>query len=165
VLGPAPVNNNINFNHHTCNMRKQSSALQMTLVAGRRAGVVQVSHRVLERPTHVVFCFWSLLLSSSAVEAQHCLRRRSPCVRRRQRDRGPSLLAPKKPRAAAGALAAIQQRCRVYRGPLLLAPKTPMRLLRRRRPCVHRRQCCQGHLLLAHFPSICSTRLAGSVIW
>jgi hypothetical protein len=84
----------------------------------------------------VVFCFWSLLLSSSAVEAQHCLRRRSPCVRRRQRDRGPSLLALKKPRATAGALAAIQQRCRVYRGPLLLAPedthasiapKTPMR--------------------------------------
>jgi len=108
-------------------MHKQSSALQTTLVAGRRAGIVQVSHRVLERPTHVVFCFWSLLLSSSAVEAQYCWRQRSPCVRRRQRCRGPSLLAPKKPRTAAGALAAIQQRCRVYRGPLLLAPKTPMR--------------------------------------
>ena len=102
----------------------------------------------------MVFCFWSLLLSSSAVEAQHCLRRRSPCVRRRQRDRGPSLLAPKKPQAAAGALAVIQQRCRVYRGPLLLAPKTPMRPLRRRRPCVHRRQRCQGHSLLAHFPIV-----------
>jgi len=29
-------------------MHKQSSTLQMTLVAGRRAGVVQVSHRVLK---------------------------------------------------------------------------------------------------------------------
>ena len=107
----------------------------------------------------MVFCFWSLLLSSSAVEAQHCLHRRSPCVRRRQRVRGPSLLAPKKRRPAAGALADIQQRCREYRGPLLLASKTPMRLLRRRRPCVHRRQCCQGHLLLAHFPSSFRRRL------
>ena len=107
----------------------------------------------------MVFCFWSLLLSSSAVEAQHCLRRRSPCVRRRQCVRGPSLLAPEKPRAAAGALAAIQQGCRVYRGPVLLAPKTPMRPLRRRRPCVHRRQRCQGHLLLAHFPSSFRRRL------
>jgi len=109
-------------------MNKRSSDLQMTLVAGRRAGVVQVSHRVLERLTHVIFCFWTLLLSSSAVEAQHCLRRRSPCVCRWQRDQGPSLLALKKPRAAACALAAMQQRCRVYRGLLLLALKTP---------CVH----------------------------
>jgi len=104
-------------------MHKQSSALQTSVVEGRGAGIVQVSHRVLERPTHVVFCFWSLLLSSSAVEAQCCLCRRSPCVRRRQRCRGPLLLAPKKPPAAAGALAAIQQRCR---GPVLLAPKKPM---------------------------------------
>ena len=126
----------------------------MSLVAGRRAGIVQVSHRVLERPTHGVFCIWSLLLSSSAVETQHCLRRRSPCVRRRQRDQDPSLIALKKPRAASCVLAAIQQRCRVYRGPLLPAPKTPMRPLRRRRPCVHRRQLCQGHSLLAHFPVV-----------
>jgi len=132
VLCPAPVHDNIHFNQHTCNMHKQSSALQMALVASRRASIVQVSHRVLKRPTHVVFCFWSLMLSSSAVEAQHCLRRKSPCVRRRQRDRGPSLLAPKKPRAAAGALAAIKQHCRVYRGPL---------------------QRCQGHSLPVIVPS------------
>jgi hypothetical protein len=65
-----------------------------------------------------------LLLSSSAVEAQCCLRRRSPCVHRRQRCRGPSLLALKKCLADAGALAAITQSCR---GPVLLAPKMPMR--------------------------------------
>jgi len=34
-----------------------------------------------------------------------------------------------------------------------------MRPLRRRRPCVHRRQRCQGHLLLAHFPSSFRRRL------
>ena len=34
-----------------------------------------------------------------------------------------------------------------------------MRSLRRRHPCVHRRQHCQGHLLLAHFPSSFRRRL------
>ena len=121
----------------------------MSLVAGRRAGIVQVSHRVLERPTHVVFCIWSLLLSSSAVETQHCLLRRSPGVRRRQRNRGPSLSRRRSP----GLLLA----------PLLLSGSAVEYIeahccLRRRRPCVHCAKDAQVSIVGSAVKATCCSR-------